>query len=106
MKKLPKVHSSDVLGAMYVSRDTGGNGVRVWPAIQGIKKYYGCVAYGLGTSNITQASKCKCYNSMNLNKSECIEWYYDYPGGSQAWLVIPNGKDWLWTRVDYLIGFS
>lgn len=99
---------SEVAGAVYISRDSGGGGVWVSPALFGLRKWEGCVEFGSGYDNDKFIDGDDDYR-LHFSSDECKALYYDYPPlAGTAWLVTPhkNGVDYEWEQVDQLIEFT
>ena len=94
---------SDILGAMFIARDSGqGMSAHVWPACLGIKKYAGCIQYKAAIKSGPEycESPAVVGFAMIASLKHCRLAYYDFPRGKEAWLVTPQGKHWLWERID------
>ena len=93
---LKKEMSSDVVGQMYVARDSDGHAdILVWPAGLGIRKRQGCVEFLLGTG-----LGCAQSRAMLLTEEMCKQLYFDIPKKEEAWLVTPEKNQAVWVRVD------
>ena len=94
----PKNLFDETPGAVFVIKNTGYNDICMWPAVLGIRKWRGCVYFG--------RARDKYGNCLWLTNCTCDRVYGDHPARGEAWLVKPDGKYWLWERVDDQIGFS
>ncbi len=79
--------------AVFITRSTNFECVRVWDAEVGIIKTKGCVFY--------QNSKGDVRFSVWTKPAECREKYLDYPEEGTAYFVEPKPYGWLWTRIDH-----
>ncbi len=95
ISKDKKVITCDILGAVFIYRSTFQTEMRIFPASVGLRKGKGCVSfhavYGFWS---------------RVEREHCKRVYYDTCPGSSAWLVVPQGKVWLWIQVDGEIDFS
>ncbi len=98
------VLGKDVLGAVFITKDSGVTQPHIWPAAMGLKKLHGCVEYGHKYSygNVRYSESG---TRMQLEKKRCEEIYYDVPATGEAWLVVPVGKTWVWYLVTNEVAF-
>ena len=97
-KKLPEQLFSKIKGAVFISRNTGDVLPDIRSGIRGITKYHGCVEFS--------AANYEVGSTTFSTKAKCIAKYYDFPTASSAWLVTPQGKDYLWVDVTDKLAFS
>ena len=90
--------------AVYVTRDTYSDCIKVRPETVGIRKFHGCIEYGSafekGYATIYLYPRKEGLAKI-LSKPECKERFGFYPGKGTAWYVNTRGKR---TKVD--IDFS
>lgn len=79
--------------AVFITRMTNADKVRVWPVQGGIVKKYGCVYY-TNADNYFEPSKL-------TSQAVCRNRFCDYPESGAAYLVEPKPYGWLWTRIDH-----
>lgn len=88
---------------VYLTRDTLGRYVYVWPATVGIRKFHGCVVYGAAWN------KDGCTRGLYLRgneyaeyllPSDCLRRFGFFPEEGEAWLI--EGKK----RTQIYLAFS
>jgi hypothetical protein len=95
----------ETMGAVFVSRDSGRGFPMAWPAVLGLKKYAGCVEFGLGGYDSPEGDDAN--TALVLSDSECNKVFFDSPAAGEAWLVTPCDKNsYWWERVDECITLS
>jgi hypothetical protein len=99
-------------GALFIVNDDSV-GVVAWPALLGLKKYRGCVEFGLGGEDHCIDdhidSKGSCASVFGFpNEDSCENLYGWTPPDSTAWLVTPGTKagEYIWDEVTDKIAFS
>ncbi len=81
---------------VYVTRDSQGEGVFVFPATVGIRKFHGCVAWGAAwckTDDRTALSAgLNAKEAECLGTSKCKKRFGFFPRPGTAWLVEYTAK--------------
>ena len=91
VSKDKKVVNCDILGAMFLSKNTGEMKIKGFPSIVGLIKIEGCVEF-------EPARALNEDNGLMIYESECMDIYYAECPHEEAWLVVPAGKNWHWYR--------
>lgn len=80
---------------VYVTLDTYGVYINIWPATVGIRKFHGCCQYGAAWNAKEPRGLLTKYGrkySMSVTKNQCQEWFGFYPFPGEAWFVPAKGK--------------
>ena len=114
MKNLPEFFECDLLGAVIIAKNSDRDTSFVMPTSLGIKKYEGCIEFGIKDADIPteywdgdigDELQGLCNYITRFSDEMCDKVYYDHPEQGEAWLVSPtkNGKDWQWVQIDHKI---
>ncbi len=98
ISKNKKVVTCDIAGAKFISRDSYSRYPCIFTGKTGLIKKHGCVMF--------RGNRKSSYFGEIMCQEDCLARFYDKCPASQAWLVVPSGKDYDWYRVDHLIDFS
>ena len=81
---------------VYVTRDSYMRCVYIYPAIVGIRKFHGCIAWGAAwckTDDRTSLSaRINAKQAERLDEPQCRTRFGFYPSKGTAWLVKYNAK--------------
>lgn len=87
----------------YVTRDTSSDGIEVWPANVGVRKFHGCVIWGAAwKASASTGQLCgRNYNiyAERLNKIECRKRFGFVPRPGTAWDI--DGKKRTQVHLDF-----
>ena len=81
----------------------------------GVRTFIGCVEFGsggeIGKRRIDMRADCEILTSEDdtdgiSGADKCRERYYDAPHPGTAWLVVPDGENFIWKRIDHLLRFQ
>ncbi len=88
----------------YVTRDTGSDRIKVWDSAIGIRKFTGCVQYGIASRSGFADDGADENFDMIMSVKHCRNTFGFAPEPEEAWLV--DGNKQTIERVDQDMAFS